>query len=266
MELLMLGTGHAVVTECYNTCFLLKEEDRFFLVDGGGGAALLRQLKALRIPWMKIRNIFLTHKHLDHLTGVLWLLRLYCQTMNLGVFEGEVSIYAHEDLCRTLRILTAELFTPAEARFVDDRIHLIAVKDGETRTIIGQEVTFFDIGSAKERQFGFSMKLPDGKKLTCCGDEPCHDCEKPYAQNSKWLLHEAFCLASQADIFKPYEKHHSTAADAAKTAKSLGVENLILYHTEDQTLAVRKAQYTAEAAAFFDGGIYVPEDLETISL
>lgn len=36
MELIMLGTGSAIVTECYNTCFLLKENNTCFLVDGGG--------------------------------------------------------------------------------------------------------------------------------------------------------------------------------------------------------------------------------------
>ena len=36
MKLTMLGTGNAVVTECYNTCFVLEDEertqeDRYFL-------------------------------------------------------------------------------------------------------------------------------------------------------------------------------------------------------------------------------------------
>ena len=36
MKLTMLGTGKAVVTECYNTCFVLSDKNRHFLVDGGG--------------------------------------------------------------------------------------------------------------------------------------------------------------------------------------------------------------------------------------
>ncbi len=45
MKLTMLGTGHAVVTDYYNTCFLLTDEDRpagdrHFLVDTGGGSAV----------------------------------------------------------------------------------------------------------------------------------------------------------------------------------------------------------------------------------
>ena len=70
------------------------------------------------------------------------------------------------------------------------------------------------------------MEYADGKKLTCCGDEPYNECEEKYAANSTWLLHEAFCLYSQADKFKPYEKHHSTVKDACELAQKLGAENL----------------------------------------
>ena len=42
MKLTMLGTGNAKVTECYNTCFLLSDAGRYFLVDGGGGNGILR--------------------------------------------------------------------------------------------------------------------------------------------------------------------------------------------------------------------------------
>ena len=78
------------------------------------------------------------------------------------------------------------------------------------------------------------MEYAEGKKLTCCGDEPYNECEQKYAKNSTWLLHEAFCLFSQADKFKPYEKHHSTVKDACELAQKLEAENLILYHTEDK--------------------------------
>lgn len=57
MKLTMLGTGNAIVTECYNTCFVMQEEDQYFLVDGGGGSTLLRQLKYVGIDWKNIRNI-----------------------------------------------------------------------------------------------------------------------------------------------------------------------------------------------------------------
>ena len=69
MKLTMLGTGNALVTECYNTCFVLEENEKYFMVDGGGGSAILHQLKHAGFNWMDMREIFITHKHIDHLTG-----------------------------------------------------------------------------------------------------------------------------------------------------------------------------------------------------
>ena len=40
MNITMLGTGNALVTECYNTCFILQEDNEYFLVDGGGGSTI----------------------------------------------------------------------------------------------------------------------------------------------------------------------------------------------------------------------------------
>ena len=54
--------------------------------------------------------------------------------------------------------------------------------------------------------------------------------------------------------------------DAAKLAQRLGAKNLVLWHTEESDLAHRKARYTAEAARYFEGGIYVPDDLDVIEL
>lgn len=60
------------------------------------------------------------------------------------------------------------------------------------------------------------------------------------------MLHEAFCLYSQRDIFEPYKKNHSTVKDACELAEKLGVPNLVLYHTEDKNIENRKALYTEE--------------------
>ena len=45
MRLVMLGTGNALATRCYNTCFILEEGERYFLVDAGGGNGILSRLK-----------------------------------------------------------------------------------------------------------------------------------------------------------------------------------------------------------------------------
>ena len=266
MKLTMLGTGHAIVRDCYNTCFVLHECGQYFLVDGGGGIGILRQLRNAGINWKDIKHIFVTHKHMDHITGVLWMIRVICEYMQMGQYDGQVTIYAHSELLQSMKEICMMLLQENEKEFLGHRILFVELSDGDEFTIVGRRTTFFDIQSKKTKQFGFSMLLDRKNKLTCCGDEPCHPCERKYAWGSTWLLHEAFCLSSQADYYQPYQHSHSTVQSACQTADLLKVKNLILYHTEDDNLEHRKSLYTKEGSQYFGGKLYVPDDLETIEL
>lgn len=265
MNITMLGTGHAVVTKCYNTCFVVSDGPRRMLVDGGGGSGLLERLKSCGIDWRDLREIFVTHRHMDHIMGILWMVRLICQGMNRGGYDGDAVIYGHDESINAIETMARCLLTPKDTKFIGDRLKLVTVEDGQTVSMIGRDVTFFDMHSPKVRQFGFTTDTPGGR-LVCLGDEPYNDAVKQYAAGCGWLMHEAFCLHAQADKYKPYEKQHSTAKDAAEHAESLGVKNLIMYHTEDDNISGRKALYTAEGREHFSGNIYVPDDLETIEL
>lgn len=266
MKMIVLGTGNAVVTKCYNTCFALTEGEEIFLVDGGGGNTILSRLKEAGLDWKNISTVFVTHKHMDHILGILWILRMFCQGLARGQYQGRPVIYANQEVARLLKEMAGSLLGKKEAAYLGREVKILPVEDGDKVQILGREVTFFDIRSTKADQFGFSIRLDQDRKLTCCGDEPYNPAEEPYAKGSAWLLHEAFCLYSQADRFKPYEKNHSTARDAARLARELGVENLVLYHTEDQNLEQRQKLYTAEAREEFSGNIYVPYDLDVLEL
>ena len=67
MKIIVLGTGHGTATECYNTCFTIKDEEEYFLIDSGGGNGILKQLKKANIEPEKIKTIFISHIHMDHL-------------------------------------------------------------------------------------------------------------------------------------------------------------------------------------------------------
>ena len=266
MNLTILGTGNAAVTKIYNTCFVLREGKDCFLVDGGGGNTILSRLEEAGVSLNDIQTIFVTHKHMDHLFGILWVMRMICQKMTKGAITHDVTLYAHGELITLLRDLTKTLLPGKHARFLDEKLHLIEVKDGEKKEILVHETTFFDIHSTKAKQFGFTMQLGNGEKLTCCGDEPYNEADEVYVKDSTWLLHEAFCLYSQADKYQPYEKHHSTVKDACELAERLHVKNLILYHTEDDTIAQRKELYGREGSAVYHGNLFIPDDMETFVL
>ena len=54
--------------------------------------------------------------------------------------------------------------------------------------------------------------------------------------------------------------------DACESAERLGIKNLLLYHTEDKNLANRKALYGQEGAQSYHGELWIPDDLETLTL
>ena len=108
--------------------------------------------------------------------------------------------------------------------------------------------------------------MENGKTLIFLGDETFDEKLRDEVENTDWLLHEAMCMDSEADIFKTYEKMHSTVKTASEIATSLNVKNLVLYHASDNDLKNRKRLYTEEAKQYFNGNIYVPDDLDVIKL
>ena len=58
MKITMLGTGHAVVTKCYNTCFTIEENGSHFLVDAGGGNGILKVLEEKKISFLSIHDLY----------------------------------------------------------------------------------------------------------------------------------------------------------------------------------------------------------------
>ena len=76
MKVTILGTGHATVTKCYNTCFTISENGKHFLVDAGGGNGILTQLENANIKPGDIENMFISHTHTDHIMGSVWMIRV----------------------------------------------------------------------------------------------------------------------------------------------------------------------------------------------
>lgn len=340
MRLVMLGTGHALVTRCYNACFVLEDDPSCgdgdfgkcdvsqagalqdegmqapcgqesapvrkscFLVDAGGGNGILTQLERAHIDWRNISDLFITHTHIDHLLGAVWMLRLVCHHMNEGDYDacmrdsvcageggsGEgcdgaecdyvdydaatFTVWGNDQVIGTLENLARMLLRPQEVRFLGNRVRLHAVRDGETHLVMGRPTTFFDIRSKGAKQFGFAMGLsgdafasPHARRMfVCTGDEPFNEANRAYVEGAQWLVHEAFCLASDEARYNPHPINHGTVAEACAAAERLGVRNLVLYHTEDDDLPHRKERYLAEGRRHFSGNLYVPEDLEAFEL
>ena len=269
-QITMLGTGNATVSQIYNTCFVLQTPSTLMLVDAGGGNGILSQLKKVNVQISDIHHLFVTHAHTDHVLGVIWVIRMVAQCKG---YEGLLHVYGNDKVMKVIKTIIDMILAKKQLAKVAERVVFHQLEDGDCFEVGDMKLECFDIQSTKEKQFGFRAELPSSSDesdkplvLACLGDEPYNEQNRRYIVGADWMMCEAFCLYADRDTFKPYEKCHSTALDAGKLAEELGVKNLILYHTEEKTLANRKENYTREAAENFKGRIFVPDDLEVIEL
>ncbi len=265
-KLYVFGTGHAAVTRCYNTCFAIRDGEEYFMTDAGGGNRILAILDDMNVPLDGIHHIFVTHEHTDHILGIVWMVRMIGSRILAGKYSGDLHIYCHMELTETIRTLCSLTLQASLIKLFDSRIRLTPVSDGESLEILGHEVTFFNIHSSKAKQFGYTMVLSDGSRLTCAGDEPYNPLCRPYVEGSRYLLHEAFCLYGERERYRPYEKHHSTVKDACQLAQDLNIPNLILWHTEEDSQPRRQELYLAEGRQYYNGNLIVPEDETVLDL
>lgn len=262
----MLGTGNAIATRCYNTCFALKTAKGMLLVDAGGGNGILSQLEKAGIALTDIHDMFITHVHTDHILGAVWMVRMVIHRMKDKEYDGTLTIYSHGKALDTLERICRMTLAEKDLAFIGKSVLFHELNDKDCFRVGDMDLQCFDILSTKEKQFGFRALMPGGTVLVCLGDEPYNEGCRCYVENADWLLCEAFCLYKDRDVFKPYEKFHRTALEAGALAQELNVKNLLLYHTEDRNLSTRKSDYAEEARRHFKGKVFVPDDLETLTI
>ena len=111
-KIIMLGTGSAMVTDCYNTCFLLKSENDCLLVDAGGGNGILSAIKKSGVAWNSIKTMFITHSHTDHILGAVWVIRQISALMNSGKYDGNFNIYCHDECVDSITAICNHTLAP----------------------------------------------------------------------------------------------------------------------------------------------------------
>lgn len=266
-KIIVLGTGTASVIDNFNTCFILEDsKGEYLLVDTGGGNRIFEQFKKANIDIKKIHNVFISHKHIDHSFGMLWIYRFVDLAMRKGTYEGTLNIYCHDEVAGIIRDQIHTLLRKEQQIYIDKRIFINTVNDHDKVKVLDYELEFLDIISKSDKQYGFKTILNNGKSLVFAGDEPLDEKLYDEVRNSDYLLHESFCLETESEKYKPREKNHDTVKSASIKAKNLNVKNLVLWHTQENLGEKRKETYTKEARENFTGNVYVPNDLEEIIL
>lgn len=266
MKLILLGSGHGSCVNCYNTCFLLEKNHKYLLIDSGGGNQILKQLADVNIDIVMIDTVFISHIHMDHILGLIWIIRRLCPKYYNNTIDNPMYIYGNNEVTKTIEQLLYLLLPNAFHFLINKKIILKTVSNGDVITFCDTLIKFVDLHSIKTMQYGFVLK-ENNKTFSFIGDEPYNKNIKKYIENSDYLFADAYMCGKEADAYNPIKKHHhSTVKYTSSIAKKLNIKNLILSHTIDTDLKDRKINFIKDAKKYYDGNIYVPNDLEVIDL
>lgn len=257
LTVIYLGTGAAVPSPGRdNTSLALDDGGEVTLIDASG--APLKRLAEAGIQHHRLRQVIITHEHLDHTFGFPSLLH----SLWLTGRREPLAVYALDATWPLLdRLVDAYRPSTWTGAFPLER-HVIAA--GERPFLQKPTLT---IRAAPARHsvatVGLRVESSAGSVVAYSSDtSPCQAISG-LARAADLLIHEATFLAGEED--HALAVGHSTGRQAAEVAVAAGARRLALIHftpAEPGELAALRAG----AAAVFPGPIDVPSDLDRVGL
>lgn len=239
---------------------------RLFMIDCGEGSQL--QLRRMKIGFSKLRHIFISHLHGDHLLGLPGLL----STLALHEIGGEVHVYTFKEGISWLQEYTrishhhatlGVVFHPIEREhavvYEDSRLTVetfplyhgvpcvgyIFREKPKLRKMSGDMAEFYNVPAFKRAAIkeGADFVTPDGRiiensRLTLdpdpagsyayCSDTVFHQGVIDAVRGVGTLYHEA--TYADDKLRQARERGHSTARQAGVVAREAGAGKLIIGH------------------------------------
>jgi ribonuclease BN (tRNA processing enzyme) len=216
MNLVLLGTGGYFPTACRQTsCFYFP--DHGVAVDAGTGLARLAGF-----PAKEEYHIFLTHGHLDHTAGLVFL---------PGVLDKahvkRVTLWGEEETTREVlsRLFGEPIFsrTVADLPFEMSIRSLEASQEIEGLRVEAQRMPHGIQGSASVR-----LTDPGGASAVVLTDTHASSGHASFCRDAGVLLADSYFRSDQED--RARASAHSTPRLVAQLAKAAGVRRLLLIH------------------------------------
>lgn len=263
---IVLGTSSGRPTLRRNvSAGALARDGEWLLFDCGEGTQY--QLLRVDLRLSRLRRIFVTHMHGDHVLGLPGLLG----TLNLARHDREIDVYGPPGIARFLRdVSRATFFRPIfplrvteveEGEVVDTPEYAVEARRLDHRVLsFGYAVTErprpgrFRLEDARalgippgplygELQRGRAVTLEDGRRIepdavvdpsrpglrvAYCTDTGPSAGALALARDADLLVHEATYTDDMAE--EAVERGHSTAAQAARVARDSGARHLLITH------------------------------------
>lgn len=272
-------------------CTMVIAGNRLFVVDAGEGGA--RNLTLMGMPTGRIKALFLTHFHSDHIDGLgPMLLMRWSGKPNTSplpihgpqgverVVAGFNSAYALDNGYRTAHHGPA-IMPPGGAGgiampFAIGAAPVVIVDDG------GVKITAFRVDHGPvDPAVGYRFDYK-GRSVVLSGDTAPSPSLVAAARGADLLVHEALQpvlvgkltdalaakgIANTAQITRDILNYHSSPEQAADAAKAAGVKALLLNHiVPPMPFRFAYPAFLGDAADHFGGRITIGEDGMIMSL
>ena len=229
MEIVFLGTNGWYSTDTGNTSCVLINSDKYYIIfDAGDGIYKLDNY----ITSHKTIHLFLSHFHLDHVSGF--------HILNKFRFKQGIDIYGQKGTRKTLSHLIQHPFTMPPSD-LPTRISVHELSEG-TRQLPFPVTCRFLLHT--DPCFGYRVCL-DGKTIAYCTDTTICDNSLELAQNADILIHECASKSGNSSTKWP----HTNPKEAAELAIRAKVKQLLLFHFDAAIYKSIEDRKQAEAEA-----------------
>jgi ribonuclease Z len=215
LRMILLGVGTAVPDQDReNTHMIWEGPDGLLLIDAGG-STYQRILRAGLDP-LRLRGVFLTHSHADHINGLAVLLF----QLSLAGFKGKLPVYGNAPTLDLTRRMVASF----ELESHQVPVEWIAVAGGQEAPLGDAGYRLRTADTVHSRPC-LALRFEDsasGRALVYSADtEPC-PAVQALAQGAAVLIHEATTPQPFAG--------HTTPRQAGEVAARAGAGRLVLVH------------------------------------
>lgn len=248
MHVQFLGTSGSFLTASRGSPALLIDDD--LLLDAGEGTTQkLLQFGTLK----KIRNILISHLHVDHIMGIFSF--LWHQWLSERD-SSPIRISGPPDIRNIHQILDLT-FTPVETFPFSIEYHPLDPQENI--------IKFGEISTTRVLHPIYTLAYRIDRKRSICyaTDTAPLDRVIQLAKDCDLLIHDASYPKKFAKLAHNY--HHSTSQDAAEIASKAGVKKLALFHIlgefEGSSRLMQK-----EAQEFFSGEVFLAEDMKKLEI
>lgn len=210
MKIYFLGTNGWYTTATGSTpCTLIDAKEAYIVLDAGNA---LYKLDRYITDENKPIHLFLSHFHLDHISGLHSLLKFK--------FKQGISIWGQPGTEKTLQTFINKPFT-APIEKLGLAVNIKDLKEGKYQQPVSLECRYL---VHIDPCFGYRFEL-EGKKIAYCTDTGvCENLEKLAAETDIFITECAW--KKKAESKWP----HLSPYDAAETAVKAKCKNMVLMH------------------------------------